>query len=95
MRAEAIVTQESAPWGLGSISSRTPGATSYVYDDSAGDGTFTYIMGKFGILRICKSRLTWFQDSGVRVSHDEFEGRATWGINTSPGGQADDNGHGT
>jgi len=55
MRANAIVTQESAPWGLGSISSRTPGATSYVYDDSAGDGTFTYIMGKFVILRISKS----------------------------------------
>ncbi|EAT79537.2 hypothetical protein SNOG_13210 [Parastagonospora nodorum SN15] len=79
MRTHAIVTQENAPWGLGSISSRTPGASSYVYDDSAGDGTFTYIM-----------------DSGVRVSHADFEGRATWGINTSSGSQAaDDDGHGT
>lgn len=58
MRADAIVTQESAPWGLGSISSRIPGVTSYVYDDSAGDGTFTYIIGKFVILRICKLPLT-------------------------------------
>lgn len=46
MRTNAFLTQPSAPWGLGSISSRKPGATSYVYDESAGKGTFSYVIGK-------------------------------------------------
>jgi hypothetical protein len=48
MRISAFTTQSSPPWGLASISSRTPGATEYVYDESAGDGTFSYVMGKSG-----------------------------------------------
>jgi hypothetical protein len=46
MRTDALTTQTSAPWGLASISSRKAGATSYVYDDSAGKGTFSYVIGK-------------------------------------------------
>ncbi|KAF1850363.1 subtilisin-like protease-like protein [Cucurbitaria berberidis CBS 394.84] len=41
---KAAVTQNNAPWGLASISSRTRGATDYIYDSSAGQGTFSYIV---------------------------------------------------
>ncbi|KAI2478222.1 Alkaline serine protease Alp1 [Pyrenophora tritici-repentis] len=79
MRSTGFVTQASAPWGLGSISSRTPGSTSYVYDDSAGKGTFSYVI-----------------DTGVRITHNEFEGRAIWGFNAVSGSpDTDDDGHGT
>ncbi|KAF9697838.1 hypothetical protein EKO04_004302 [Ascochyta lentis] len=44
MTTSALVTQNSAPWGLGSISSRTRGASSYIYDDTAGRGTFSYVV---------------------------------------------------
>ncbi|ROT39583.1 alkaline proteinase [Sodiomyces alkalinus F11] len=40
----ALVAQSNAPYGLGSISSRTRGNTRYVYDDSAGRGTFSYVI---------------------------------------------------
>ncbi|TEA20674.1 Alkaline proteinase [Colletotrichum sidae] len=40
----AIVTQTGAPWGLGTISHRTSGSTSYVYNDVAGTGTFAYVV---------------------------------------------------
>ncbi|EMD86019.1 hypothetical protein COCC4DRAFT_146693 [Bipolaris maydis ATCC 48331] len=79
MRTSAIVSQASPPWGLASISSRTPGAASYVYDDSAGQGTFSYVI-----------------DTGVRITHQDFGGRAIWGFNAvrnSP--DTDEDGHGT
>ncbi|WP_211240414.1 S8 family peptidase [Haloglycomyces albus] len=34
-------------------------------------------------------------DTGIRISHNEFEGRATWGTNTVGGPDKDCNGHGT
>ncbi|KAK0708931.1 peptidase S8/S53 domain-containing protein [Apiosordaria backusii] len=40
----AVVSQTGAPWGLARISSRTPGGTTYRYDDSAGAGTCSYII---------------------------------------------------
>ncbi|KFH44216.1 Alkaline proteinase-like protein [Hapsidospora chrysogenum ATCC 11550] len=40
----ALVTQNGAPWGLGTISHRQPGSTSYIYDDSAGSGTYAYVV---------------------------------------------------
>ncbi|KAI5813591.1 alkaline proteinase [Pyronema omphalodes] len=41
----AQVTQASAPsWGLGRVSRRARGATSYVYDSSAGSGVTAYII---------------------------------------------------
>ncbi|KAI1430149.1 oryzin precursor [Xylaria sp. FL1777] len=36
--------ESNSPWGLARISSRVPNATSYLYDDSAGEGTYTYII---------------------------------------------------
>ncbi|KAG9184938.1 oryzin [Alternaria panax] len=79
MRISEYVTQANAPWNLAHISSRTPGATNYVYDESAGDGTFSYVM-----------------DTGIRITHVDFEGRATVGINTAAGSaNTDVEGHGT
>ncbi|GAP84405.1 putative alkaline proteinase [Rosellinia necatrix] len=40
----ALVTQSGATWGLGTISHRTSGSTNYIYDSSAGTGTFAYIV---------------------------------------------------
>ncbi|GME53922.1 hypothetical protein GTA08_BOTSDO03475 [Neofusicoccum parvum] len=38
------VTQSGAPWGLGRISHREKGSTDYVYDESAGQGTCSYVI---------------------------------------------------
>jgi len=79
MTTTALVTQSSAPWGLGSISSRTRGASSYIYDDTAGRGTFSYIV-----------------DTGIRLTHQDFTGRAVFGYNAVSGSDNNDNqGHGT
>ncbi len=39
-----FTTQSGAPWGLGSVSHRAPNSTDYVYDPSAGAGTYAYII---------------------------------------------------
>ncbi|KZM26839.1 Oryzin [Ascochyta rabiei] len=44
MTTSALVTQNNAPWGLDSISSRTRGASSYIYDNTGGRGTFSYVV---------------------------------------------------
>ncbi|KAJ0162039.1 Alkaline protease 1 [Colletotrichum tanaceti] len=41
---EAVTTQSGATWGLGSLSSRTSGSTAYRHDDSAGAGTYAYVV---------------------------------------------------
>lgn len=40
----AITSQSGAPWGLGAISSRTSGSTTYRYDSSAGQGSWGYVV---------------------------------------------------
>ncbi|KAH6652438.1 subtilase [Truncatella angustata] len=45
----ALTTQTGAPWGLGTISHRTSGSTSYIYDTSAGANTYAYVVDS-GIL---------------------------------------------
>ncbi|KAI1383904.1 alkaline proteinase [Hypoxylon trugodes] len=40
----ALTTQTGATWGLGTVSHQASGSTSYVYDSSAGQGTFAYII---------------------------------------------------
>ncbi|RYP14718.1 hypothetical protein DL765_006188 [Monosporascus sp. GIB2] len=70
---------DGAIWGLASISHRTNGSSQYIYDDSAGAGTYAYVI-----------------DSGIRVSHREFGGRASMGYVALPGvDDADNAGHGT
>ncbi|KAJ0331378.1 hypothetical protein COL5a_002919 [Colletotrichum fioriniae] len=52
---------------------------SYVYDTSAGTGTFAYVL-----------------DTGIRISHPDFQGRAIKGTNVFPEVAHDDDfGHGT
>lgn len=40
----SLTSQSAAPWGLARISSREPGASEYKYDESAGEGTYAYII---------------------------------------------------
>ncbi|RYP79035.1 hypothetical protein DL771_000013 [Monosporascus sp. 5C6A] len=44
IRVSALETQRNATWGLARLSSREPGASDYVYDDSAGEGTYAYVI---------------------------------------------------
>ncbi|KAF2439332.1 oryzin precursor [Karstenula rhodostoma CBS 690.94] len=75
-----FVTQSNTEnWGLAAISSRKKDATDYVYDSTAGHGTYNYAV-----------------DTGVRITHEEFEGtRATWGYNVVNDKNTDNAGHGT
>ncbi|RKF65560.1 Subtilisin-like protease 2 [Erysiphe neolycopersici] len=75
-----LATQSNAPYGLGSISHRSPQSTSsYVYDESAGKDVTVYIV-----------------DTGVYAEHSEFNGRASMGANfVSGSANTDENGHGT
>lgn len=80
----ALTTQADSIWSLGDLSHLEAGATEYVYDETAGEGTTAYVF-----------------DTGIRLSHEEFEGRASFGINgvtgsTTPNGtNSDTAGHGT
>ncbi|KAF4972528.1 hypothetical protein FSARC_915 [Fusarium sarcochroum] len=40
----ALTTQTGAPWGLGTVSHRTKGSTSYIYDTTAGTNTYAYVV---------------------------------------------------
>lgn len=73
-----LTTQSGATHGLGTISHRASGSTDYIYDTSAGEGTYSYVV-----------------DSGIRITHQEFGGRATNGYNAYGGAFTDENGHGT
>ncbi|VUC28477.1 unnamed protein product, partial [Clonostachys rosea] len=75
----ALITQTGVEWHLGSISHRAENSTEYIYDDSAAEGTFAYVV-----------------DSGIRWSHEDFEGRASHGYNAVNGSEnGDQMGHGT
>ncbi|KAJ3950027.1 Suppressor of the cold-sensitive snRNP biogenesis mutant brr1-1 [Colletotrichum fioriniae] len=81
----ALTEVSDQPWGLASLSSRSKLISadvdhqSYVYDTSAGTGTFAYVL-----------------DTGIRISHPDFQGRAIKGTNVFPEVAHDDDfGHGT
>jgi oryzin len=80
----ALITETNSLWSLADLSHAEAGATSYVYDDSAGAGMTAYVF-----------------DTGIRLSHEQFEGRARFGINailnsTDPAEAGNDqDGHGT
>lgn len=84
LEGRALTTQADSIWSLGDLSHLAAGATEYVYDETAGEGTTAYVF-----------------DTGIRLSHDEFEGRASFGINgvtgstTQNGSNSDTDGHGT
>ena len=78
MTTFALVTQTNATWGPATLSSPTKGAKDYIYDESAGEGQYNYIV-----------------DTGIRLTHNEFGGRATWGYNAVNDKNTDNQGHGT
>ncbi|AOA60634.1 Vacuolar proteinase B [Komagataella phaffii CBS 7435] len=76
-------TQNGAPWGLARVSHRKPlslGSFNKYLYDGAGGEGVT----------------SYVIDTGIHVTHKEFQGRASWG-KTIPAGDVDDdgNGHGT
>src|SRR4051794_5976309 len=73
------VTQTDAPWGLGSISHRTPDHTDYLYDSSAGEGTYAYIVDT-GVLAEHESL-----EGRASLGYNAYPGAS----------DADRNGHGT
>ncbi|KAI0543055.1 oryzin precursor [Xylaria digitata] len=44
VEAASTALESNSPWGLARISSREPNTSNYIYDDSAGEGTYTYII---------------------------------------------------
>ncbi|KAL4776471.1 subtilisin-like protein [Aspergillus nidulans var. acristatus] len=41
---DALTSQSGAPWGLGAISHKGEASTTYIYDTSAGEGTYAYVV---------------------------------------------------
>ncbi|KAL2067662.1 hypothetical protein VTL71DRAFT_15758 [Oculimacula yallundae] len=76
---QALTTQSNAPWGLGRISHRKKGSTDYIYDTSAGSGTYCYVVDT-GVLA------SHVEFEGRAIFGANFAGD---GIDT------DGNGHGT
>lgn len=72
--------QKEAPWGLARLSQREDFATSNYEFDNDGGEGVT----------------AYVIDTGIKVSHEEFEGRAVWGESVAfPKLEIDGNGHGT
>jgi len=80
MRTQAMVTETNAPqWGLASISHRVSTTATNYVYDST-SGTGT---------------TAYVIDTGILTTHDEFTGRATFGVNFVDSVDTDENGHGT
>ncbi|KZZ89353.1 subtilisin-like serine protease precursor [Moelleriella libera RCEF 2490] len=80
------IEQKNSPWGLGRISHRNRGATDYVYDEIAGNGTCTYVID------------TGIDDTHPPADlqrAQDFGGRAKQIKSFLPGPEVDENGHGT
>jgi len=76
----ACIQQTGTTWGIARTTSRTDRISSiYEYPDT-NDGA--------GVT-------AYVIDTGIFITHREFEGRATWGTNTVDGTRTDGNGHGT
>lgn len=72
--------QKEAPWGLARMSKREDFSNSNYEFDNDGGEGVT----------------AYVIDTGIKVSHEEFEGRATWGESIAfPKLEIDGNGHGT
>lgn len=79
--AEDVNVQENAPWGISRISGHKYSSISK---------TFTYPSNAGHGVKV------YIIDTGIDISHPEFEGRALWGTNLVEGSpDTDENGHGT
>lgn len=74
-------TQLGATWGLDRIDTKAP-------TTPLRDGNYNYVATGSGVT-------AYVIDTGILLSHPEFEGRAKFGINTAGGKNDDCNGHGT
>ncbi|KAI5463872.1 peptidase S8/S53 domain-containing protein [Mariannaea sp. PMI_226] len=80
----ASTNQLHAPWGLARISHKDGGNTG-----SFGSGYYYDNSAGSGVR-------VYVIDTGIRLTHQEFEGRAIWGANFITGSpNTDENGHGT
>jgi len=78
--AAPCVQQNGATWGIARTSSRTDRISSIYQYAETNDGD--------GVT-------AFVIDTGIMLTHREFEGRATWGTNTVDSSRTDGNGHGT
>jgi len=80
--AGAVCTEEdNAPWGLSRISHRAA-------NDGFETNVYRYSNAGQGVV-------AFIIDTGIEITHPEFEGRATWGANYADTTNTDCNGHGT
>ena len=75
----ALTTQANATFGLGSISHRAFGPTNYIYDSSAGEGTYAYVVDS-GVLDTHEEF-----EGRARLVYNSYPGTP----------MTDENGHGT
>ena len=79
VEASAFVAQANAPWGLSRISQRQFESNLYTFDDSAGNGTFSYIIDS-GINTAhleFEGRATLGADFVNDGQHDDLAGHGT------------------
>jgi subtilisin family serine protease len=79
LTAKTYVSQTGAPWGLGRISHRAKGSTTYVYDDSAGANTCSYIIdtGIYTAHAEFEGRATWLANYAGDGSNTDGNGHGT------------------
>ncbi|KAK0650401.1 Cuticle-degrading protease [Lasiodiplodia hormozganensis] len=75
----AAVTQSNAPWGLGRISHRETGSTEYVYDESAGEDTCSFIIdtGIYVDHPEFEGRATFLEDFSGENKKEDGNGHGT------------------
>jgi len=68
----------------------------YKYESTAGLGATVYIIGDLPFPHhLTRLRLLDPTDTGIDISHSDFEGRASWGKTFGGYNDKDGNGHGT
>ncbi|KAK3395320.1 peptidase S8/S53 domain-containing protein [Podospora didyma] len=79
VRINEYVTQGNVPWGLARISAKTTGTTSYIYDESAGEGTCSYIIdtGIYVNHTQFQGRATWLANFAGDGQNSDGNGHGT------------------
>lgn len=84
VRNKKVLIQDNAPWGLSRMSQRN---RIFIWNNQS----YAYDSNVYG-----KDVNTYIMDTGIMTSHEDFEGRATWGVTTIFNDNDEDlNGHGT
>jgi len=77
----ACIEEDNAPWGLSRLAHRTA-------NDGLETNVYRYSNAGQGVV-------AFIIDTGIEITHPEFEGRARWGANYADSTNTDCNGHGT